>query len=297
MNKLLILLAASFSVTAFANEFTIVNKKVGSATLPFVQNVQGVEDRYNKKADFAYIEKVAPLTQEQLASLNANDLRNISMEDFNQIYARLDSGPMPFGDYSAFVLQKPTVYNAIRERVLAKTGAFAKAISFLGSACGKSVEDCLFEFIWKGKRFYKKNDMDQTMSKSTVNFVSSVLKQMARTESTVDFAEGVIDKASLTFFPMNTYCGLSQVDTRRESIIVDGTHAQMFTESYFALIDEVVTQKGLAITEEYRMVRPGLYMGKVYTNKLFLFNVAIEKTGTSIPKETANACADGSKTR
>ena len=139
------------------------------------------------------------------------------------------------------------------------------------------------------------------MAQTLVNTVSAGFKfpnltnifKSKTVDTALNFTEGLIDKASLTFFPMNTYCGISQVDTRRESIITDASFGDDFGLPYYiGLRDEVVTRKGLHITEEYRMLRPGLYLGKVFSNKLFLFNVVLEKTGTNISQETKGECVD-----
>jgi len=99
---------------------------------------------------------------------------------------------------------------------------------------------------------------------------------------------------AVTMFPMNTYCGISQVDTRRESQITDGNFSDDFSD-YVPLRDEIISRKNLSLTEEYRMLRPGFYIGKVYSNKIFLFNVTLDRTSTQT--ESASACFDGSKTR
>lgn len=289
------------TLEASASLFKVTNKKVGSTDIGFVQNAEKEEKTFNLKAGFAEIERLAPLKRETLKDLKPNDLRSLTMEEFNQIYARLGSGPMPFGDYAAYVMQKPALYQVIKKRILKQVAVLGQFASLAQQACGKEAEDCLFEFIWKGKRFSAKDDMDQIKSQSLFNPVSAGFKislfpqifKSKAVDEAIDFTEGLIDKASLTFFPMHTYCGISQVDTRRESIVVDGAFGDDFAfPSYIAARDEVVTRKRLSISEEYRMLRPGLYMGKVYSNKLFLFNVVLEKTGALKQSETKDACLD-----
>jgi hypothetical protein len=291
-----------FGFQASAYNFKIVNKTVGAFQIPFVHNAEVEEKTYNLKASFADIENLAPLTTSQLSALKPNDFRNLTMEEFNQIYARIGSGPIPYGDYAGYVMQKPPLYNSIKKRIF-KQILLAKQFAELAkTVCGRDGEDCLFEFIWKGKRFGAKNEMDQILAQTIFNPATSGLKgprlsnlisKFPLLEKTLDFTEGLFDKGAMTMFPMNTYCGLSQVDTRRESIITDAAFGDDFgLPTYIPLRDDVISRKGLNITEEYRMVRPGLYIGKVYTNKLFLFNVVLEKTGTKTPTETANACLD-----
>lgn len=286
---------------ASAFRFKVVSKKVGTFEIPFVLNADVPENTYSQKASFAEIERLAPLNRGAYALIEPKDLRSLSMEEFNQIYARLSSGPMPLGDYAAYVMQKPPLYQVIKKRLLKQAMGFGQFASLGRQVCGQEVDDCLFEFIWKGKRFSAKDDMDQIKSQSLFNLVSSGFKislipdflKSKKVDEAIDFTEGLIDKASLTFFPMHTYCGVSQVDTRRESIIVDGAFGDDFgLPSYIAARDEIVTRKRLNISEEYRMLRPGLYIGKVYANKIFLFNVVLEKTGVLKQNETKDACLD-----
>ena len=152
--------------------------------------------------------------------------------------------------------------------------------------CQRETEDCFLEFIWKGKRFSPPNELNQLMVKTIFNPITAVSKfsvdffKSKFLEKVFDFGENIVNGV-VTLFPMNTYCGISQVDSRRESIITDANFGDDFgLPSYVSLRDEVVTRKGLGITEEYRMLRSGLYIGKVYSNKIFLFNVVLEKSGT-----------------
>lgn len=286
---------------SFAFRFNVVKKSVGPVEISFVQNADVKETTYNLKASFSDIERMAPLNRDALIPLEPNDLASLTMEEFNQLYARISSGPMPYGDYASYIMQKPPLFQVLKKRLLKHVLGFGKFAEFGKQLCGKEVEDCLFEAIWKGKRFAAKDDLDQIKSQSLFNLVSSGFKislvpdflKSKKVDDAIDFTEGLIDKASLTFFPMHTYCGISQVDTRRESIIVDGAFADEFGfPSYIAARDEIITRKQLNITEEYRMLRPGLYLGKVYSNRVFLFNVVLRKTGTLKQEITKDACLD-----
>lgn len=273
-----ILLILFFNVSLHAANFQVVEKQAGPAKLTFVRNIQAEKDQkgeekfYHAKADFALVERMAPLNKATLASVTTDALKSLSAEEFNQLYARLQSGPALQGDYKGAILQKSPVFISVKKKILKNLkleGALATAIATL---CQKN-EDCLYELIWKGKRFLPKNSLGQIEAQTLLQ----------------------LPLGSLAIFPMNTYCGISQIDTRRESHVTDGNFADDFT-TYVTLRDELITRKQMSITEEYRMVRPGLYIGKVYSNKIFLFNVSLESNSTPT-KESASACFDGSKTR
>jgi hypothetical protein len=273
-----VLLTLLFHFSLQAANFQVVEKQIGSSKLTFVRNVQAEKDQkgeekfYNTKADFALIERLAPLNKLTLASITAESLKSLTAEEFNQLYARLQSGPPLQGDYKGTVLQKSNVFMSVKKKILKNLkleGALATAVAAL---CQKN-EDCLYELIWKGKRFLPKNDLGQIEAQTLLQ----------------------LPVGSLALFPMNTYCGISQIDARKESHVTDGNFADDFSH-YVAMRDEFITRKQMSITEEYRMVHPGLYIGKVYSNKIFLFNVSLESNSPQT-KESANACFDGSKTR
>lgn len=308
MKKLISLIAISLVTTQVfaAHEFVVENVMVGKSAIPFLKNKNVKEVYYNQLADYAQVEQMAPLTPAQLANVTAEDVRGLTMEQFNQLYARLSAGPMPVGDYSGYVLQKPPVFNAVKKRILKQAKLFTGFNSTVAKVCGRQAEDCLFEFIWKGKRFLPKNKItDQIETRTTVNVGSAALSKFTPDiikRNTPDIIGNLIvdaaDKFSFEGLPMEVYCGISQVDTRRESIVTDGGFGDDFP-SYVNLRDQIVTRKGLNITEEYRMVRPGLYIGKAYSNKLFLFNVALEVSGAQAAQaaQTEDKCFNGKTTR
>ncbi len=261
-----------------ASNYRVVEKQVAGIKIPFVRNTaaetdeKGEEKSFHSKAGFSTVEKMAPLSKAFLATLNSDHFKSLTGEEFNQIYARLQSGPMLTGEFKGSILQKSSVFISVKNKMLKSLrldGVLATAVTNL---CGQN-EDCLYETIWKGKRFLPKNSLGQIEAQTLIR----------------------LPVGSVSLFPMNTYCGISQIDTRKESQIADGTFSDDFA-SFIPLRDEIISRKQLSITEEYRMVKPGLYIGKVYSNKIFLFNIALERTSTQIT-ESANACFDGSKTR
>ena len=274
-------LLALFSFSANATNFRIVEKQFGSVKIPFVRNADPAynnqeEKFYSLKADFSEVERLAPLRMAAFNPLKATDLRTMSLEEFNQLYARLSSGPMPLGDFSGTILTaKPPVFQAVKKRIMKQINVVKPIVDITSVICGHDGEDCLFEFIWRGKKFYDKNSMGQVEART---------------------ATSLIPFTTMTLFPMNTYCGLSQVDGRRESIVSDGAFSDDFS-SYVQIRDDLITRRNLNISEEYRMLRPGLYLGKVFSNRIFLFNLVLEKKGNVNLTENANACFDGTKTR
>jgi hypothetical protein len=75
-------------------------------------------------------------------------------------------------------------------------------------------------------------------------------------------------------FPAKLHCGQSLVDTRRESVIIDYAYGDEIA-GYRASPDSLAGRGGLRIRDEIRMVRPGLYLGRAYTNRILLLNFTL----------------------
>ena len=75
-------------------------------------------------------------------------------------------------------------------------------------------------------------------------------------------------------FPAKIYCGQSLSDARREAVIVDYAYNDEI-EGYRKSPDSLAGRGGLRIRDEIRMVRPGLYLGRAYANRLFLLNFTL----------------------
>ena len=75
-------------------------------------------------------------------------------------------------------------------------------------------------------------------------------------------------------FPAKVYCGQSLLDSRRESIVVDYAYSDELP-GYRASPDSTAGRGGIRIRDEIRMVRPGLYLGRAYANKMFLLNFTL----------------------
>ena len=66
----------------------------------------------------------------------------------------------------------------------------------------------------------------------------------------------------------------SQLDSRRESVIVDYFYSEDI-DGYRKSPDSLAARGGLKVRDEIRMVRPGFYLGRAYINKVFLLNFTL----------------------
>ena len=75
-------------------------------------------------------------------------------------------------------------------------------------------------------------------------------------------------------FPAKLYCGQSLLDGRRELVIIDYAYNDDLP-GYQENPDALAGRNGLRVRDEIRMVRPGLYLGRAYVNKVFLLNFVL----------------------
>ena len=70
-------------------------------------------------------------------------------------------------------------------------------------------------------------------------------------------------------FPAKFYCGQSLLDSRCESIILDYNYSDEIPD-YRENPDILAGRNGLKFREEMRMIRPGFYLGRTYSNRMFV---------------------------
>ena len=83
-------------------------------------------------------------------------------------------------------------------------------------------------------------------------------------------------------FPAKIFCMTGPTDYQRNSIVIDYQHAKSI-KGYIEKLDWVAGPLGLDLTEELRMIQPGLYLGKAWSNKSFLhYFISISIPGNEI---------------
>jgi hypothetical protein len=248
---------------------------------------------YSLRPDQAKVEALAPLSAGDLAKVTVDTLKVYKQEQLDQLYFRLPSGPFPAGDFRTTLLVKNTLVQAIEAKLVqtATTGGDTlqnvfrqQLIQYLCK--GKDGLTCLGDYLWKGKRFYAATpDGTRQMRNAVPNLM---FKSLGLKLAGLGALVGPLGKAraetfgsanSLMLFPANVYCGSSLIDARRESIIIDYAYGDDF-QPYIAEIDGLTGRDGENLRDELRMVRPGLYLGRAYIDKVFLLNFVLESTAS-----------------
>jgi hypothetical protein len=229
-------------------------------------------------ADFAQVEHDMPLSLADRAKLTPENLKALSQEEIDQIYARLTAGPIPDG-----ILRGDLFFERGQD------GLHTRLAEVLGGGLGKVADakvealEKLGKSLWKGKRFYR----DERVLRNVIEDFA-VLKPLIDNPDKVETVEiprqGLLSLVSprttaWLLFPAKLYCGQSLLDARRESIIIDYAYSHDLP-GYMDKPDALAGRGGLAIRDEIRMVRPGFYLGRAYANRVFLLNFTVSDPET-----------------
>lgn len=224
--------------------------------------------------DFDTLEDRYPLGVDDLQRLDQQNIERCNQDQIDQIYARLEAGPIPDGPYRGSFF-------------FAEGGNFRSIADVLGGLRGKVVDlklDALTrigELLWQGKVFYREQGELRNIidNEQVVGGLFGVGVDEMRTEV-------VFGKRVALLFPARLYVGDSQFDPRRPAVIIDYAETAQIA-GYIEKIDRLVGKDGLKIRDEIRMVRPGFYLGRAYFGTLFGLNFTLYNEDVA-RAETAN---------
>ncbi len=224
--------------------------------------------------DFDSLDAQHPLSAADLARLNPENIETFNQDQIDQIYARLDAGPIPDGPYRGSFF-------------FSEGSDFRNLADVLGSLRGGGIDfglDLLTgvgEMLWQGKVFYReplelRNIIDKEL-------IVGALFGVSKDEMVI--AEVFDDEVAL-LFPAKLYTGHSQFDPRKSSVIIDYAETAQI-DGYIEKIDRLVGKQGLQIRDEIRMLRPGFYLGRAYFGSLFglnftLYNEDVARGSTTV---------------
>jgi hypothetical protein len=232
------------------------------------------------RVDFARVENDFPLTRQHLMRITPQNIANLTQEQVDQIYGRLTAGPIPDGQYAG------NLFFARGDRIAPQIDLHTRLEQILGGLEGRlagngiEVLEEIGRKLWKGKVFFRDQRILRNMIENTP--VIQLLTDDPNTVQTTTVPrQGPLGKllgfqrdTVWLLFPAKLYCGQSLLDGRRESIIVDYNYSDEI-EGYRASPDSLGGRGGLRIRDEIRMIRPGFYLGRAYTNRMFLLNFTL----------------------
>ncbi len=224
------------------------------------------------RVDLARVEHDVPLSRADLMTLTPENVRNLPQEKIDQIYGRLTAGPIPDGAYlgDLFFPRGESLEVRLGEVLGGLAGRIASAKIEKLERVGR--------VLWKGKVFYR----DQRVLRNLIaDFqpMRALIDDPGALMTTRIPREGPLRllfprNEVWLMFPAKLYCGVSLLDARRESIIIDYLYNDEI-EGYQAGPDSLAGRGGLRIRDEVRMVRPGFYLGRAYANRTFLLNFTV----------------------
>ncbi|MBL0168753.1 MAG: hypothetical protein IPP85_17290 [Propionivibrio sp.] len=225
------------------------------------------EKGYQSKMDLAQVDYKYPIAPAELAKITPDYLATLEQEQLDQLYARLAAGPIPDGAFDGRILLPRG--SSGKFRLTEIVGGFAGTALHLK---GLVVED-IGETLWRGKVFFReervlRNRIEDLTLLKKAGLVEGDPKKMS-----------YAGKETWLLFPAKLYCGQSLLDARRESIIID----YFFTDEipgYQESPDYLAGRRGLKVRDEIRMIRPGLYLGRAYLDKVFALNFTLHDKAT-----------------
>ncbi len=235
---------------------------------------------YATKPDFARVELDHPLSAADRAKITPANLRALPQEKVDQIYARLTAGPIPDGPYTG-------------DLFFADDGGLERISKVLGGARGFANDLVLDQLrlvvrlLWKGKVFYR----DKRELRNMIDDRALVAKLFDVDVNA--FRTGQFNgKTVALLFPSKLFCGQSNLDSRRESVIIDYAFGDDI-DGYLPKADSVAGRNGLQVRDEIRMVRPGFYLGRAYMGKLFILNFTLYNEAAAKAGNAAEDCWNG----
>ncbi|MEW6542947.1 MAG: hypothetical protein AB1411_04970 [Nitrospirota bacterium] len=249
------------------------------------------EEYYRCKMDFARLEHDYPLTGNDLAKITRSNLQAADQEQLDQIYARLTAGAIPDGPYEVHLF-RPRDFGPSLQIAQMLAGERLKGLALLLSKPKEQREE-LVRQLWRGKVFDKSQRIVRTKIGDLAK-LSSLISPKREEGVTTKQSPGAAQEPLL--FPAKVYCGQSLLDGRREAIVIDYAYSHEIP-GYVKEIDWLTGPQGLQVRDELRMVRPGLYLGRVYMGRMFFMNMILykEDLARQNPSSTDQDCWVGTQ--
>jgi hypothetical protein len=212
--------------------------------------------------DVAALRNAYQLSDAERLALTPENLRALTQEQVDQIYARLASGALPDGAFRGDLFFPRGRNGRARIRDLAdpSPGLLAHVAALRAERLGR--------VLWKGKVFFRservvRNRIDDRL----------LLRPIIRDSDTIP--KLTFDgETTWLLFPARLSCGESRFDPTRPSIVVDYSEAPNL-EGYRPVPDRLAGPDALNIRDEVRIIRPGFYLGRAYFGTRFALNFTL----------------------
>jgi len=204
--------------------------------------------------DISGLRKTYPLSDAERLALTPQNLRTLTQEQVDQIYARLTSGAVPDGAFRGDLFFPRDRSGRARIRDLAEPapGLLAHVAALRAERLGR--------VLWKGKVFFRSQRIVRNRIEDLV-----LLRPIIRDSDTIP--KLTFDGATTwLLFPARLSCGESRFDPASPSIVIDYSEGPTL-EGFRPVPDRLAGPEGLNIRDEVRIIRPGFYLGRAYFGK------------------------------
>lgn len=239
--------------------------------------------------DVASLRKTYPLTETERRALTPENLRALTQDQVDQIYARLSSGAIPDGPFRGdlFFPRDRDGHARIRDLADPAPGLLAHVAALRAERLGR--------VLWKGKVFFRTDRIVRNRIEDLL-----LLRPIIRDDETIP--KLTFDGATTwLLFPARLSCGQSRFDPTRPSIVIDYSEAPKL-EGYRPVPDRLAGPDALNIRDEVRIIRPGFYLGRAYFGPRFALNftlldpaVPANATDTTVVETSCEAAGGGQK--
>ena len=212
--------------------------------------------------EIARLRSEYPLTDAERRALTPESLRELTQEQVDQIYERLSPGPMPDGPFRGDLFFPRDRDGGARIRDFADP-----TIPLVADIAAMRLEH-LGGVLWKGKVFFRSQGVLRNRVEDLLILRPVVTDAATVPKLTFD------GETSWLLFPARLSCGASRLDATRRAILIDYAQAAQI-EGYRPIPDRLAGPDGLAIFDEIRLVRPGLYLGRSYFRDRFSLNFTL----------------------
>ena len=228
--------------------------------------------------DVAKLRSDFPLTDAERAALTPESIRRLTQAEVDQIYQRLDSGPIPDGPFRGDLFFPRGSKSDIRLGELSGVprDTLAELAVVRLETLGKA--------LWRGKVFFR----SQGVLRNRIEELS-ILKAFVRDWESIP--KLTFDGATTwLLFPAKLSCGDSRFDPAHKSIVIDYSKGST-VEGYREVPDALAGPDRLDIFDEVRLIRPGFYLGRAYFRGAFGLNFTLidpAVAGTAVPRPSGD---------
>jgi hypothetical protein len=212
--------------------------------------------------DVARLRRDFALTDFERRALTPETMRALSQEQVDQIYTRLNAGPIPDGPFRGDLFFPRDRNGRARVRDVSDPGP-----NVVGPLAALPIED-LGRMFWRGKVFFR----SQSIVRNRIEDLA-ILKPIISESDTIP--KLTFDgQTTWLLFPARLSCGDSRFDPTRHSIVIDYAETDQI-EGYRPVPDKIAGREGLRIRDEVRVVRPGFFLGRAYFGPRFGLNFTL----------------------